>query len=101
MCRQHGISRWPYRKINKVNRSVKKIQNMIKSVDGLEGTLNYDPATGSLITGMPSPKNTVPLTCEPSKGDLLFPFAAHSNLQCIPTFPKLEPDFSPMYGTPL
>lgn len=50
ICRQHGISRWPSRKINKVNRSLKKIQTVLNSVEGVEGGLKIDPSTGNVVT---------------------------------------------------
>ncbi|XLR10519.1 hypothetical protein HN51_047162 [Arachis hypogaea] len=50
ICRQHGIARWPSRKINKVNR-LKKIQTVLNSVQGVEGGLKFDPYTGGLMSG--------------------------------------------------
>ncbi|KAG2727716.1 hypothetical protein I3843_01G165600 [Carya illinoinensis] len=49
ICRQHGISRWPSRKINKVNRSLRKIQTVLDSVQGVEGGLKFDPTTGEFV----------------------------------------------------
>ncbi|RLM58328.1 serine/threonine-protein kinase 3 [Panicum miliaceum] len=48
ICRQRG----PSCKVKKVKRSLEKIQNVVISAHGVDGEVNYDPATGFLISSV-------------------------------------------------
>ncbi|RDY03648.1 Protein NLP7 [Mucuna pruriens] len=81
ICRQHGISRWPSRKINKVNRSLSKLKRVIESVQGAEGAFGLNSLNTSPL---PTAVGSFPEPSTPNK------FSQPTSLSIRPSEPQMK-----------
>ena len=73
--------RWPSRKINKVNRSLRKIQTVLDSVHGIEGGLRFDSATGEFVAVCSSNGNNAHVMAEDASCEFLKPESVDNTIK--------------------
>ncbi|RRT54136.1 hypothetical protein B296_00024348 [Ensete ventricosum] len=76
-----------------VNRSLQKIQKVIRCVQGVEGALKYDPSTGCLVASGSPPLENPPLISSEPKGQDIVPASSSHHSETNHSIGKVEQDY--------